>query len=308
MKKIISSALAMLLCAVLLTACQAEPNLTESTTETTTEATTAETTAEATTTEATATEATTELTTVATTSRTVETPPPRPEPEADGTSMPYYLNDGSLFPQAFEIMYDPTYYPVASTESEYRDWNSYHGLYTRRSVSFVNENTGFVLFSSVTDKADRTATNDIWRTDDGGKSWELVYSLAYSDPDAGYSLAGELTNIWFVDDMHGLCLCAREENTENADFVLTSDGGKTWSSVWENEDWMRYFLPDELCDIVVSEGRAGLNTPFVRLVKLDLMTGFSDRADVVVYYSTEMNGGVSEKITVFGEDHLAEIF
>ncbi len=198
----------------------------------------------------------------------------------------------------------------------YPDWKSFHGYYADRSVSFVDENTGYMLYAAGHAGGNGASLNDIWKTDDGGESWELVSTdrMLAEDRESlnlnGRDLGIWLTDMYFADELHGVCLCDYRwfYGTETVPLMFTEDGGKTWVSYRDDKELMNRLLPQELLTLGTSTDNGPDGKPMQYLLFIDLETGYGDKAKIIFYYRTEQYGPILEKSVEFSKDTLSMFY
>lgn len=97
---------------------------------------------------------------------------------------------------------------------------------------FLNSLTGWYL--EETGVYNNQSSNRLYKTDDGGVHWSLIaQSNTLSDQDSAIPTNGVKTNLTFIDDQNGW-MTANEPSGTNAYLYQTTDGGKTWTSVFIN--------------------------------------------------------------------------
>ena len=87
------------------------------------------------------------------------------------------------------------------------------------SAFFVDEKKGWITLTGA----------EIISTQDGGKSWQIIYGPTESQPNVN---PDTLTEISFVDWRHGLAL---SRTLGGGKLFKTSDGGKTWAEIETDE-------------------------------------------------------------------------
>ena len=87
------------------------------------------------------------------------------------------------------------------------------------SISFVDDRQGWLLSPGSPETQCGAAPADVWRTFDGGATWQAVST-------AGIALAQCKNGIWFTDALHGF-IGALDPN-HRPTVYRTSDGGRHW--------------------------------------------------------------------------------
>jgi photosystem II stability/assembly factor-like uncharacterized protein len=101
--------------------------------------------------------------------------------------------------------------------------------YPHPEVSFVDAQQGWFSTGGVPETQCNGAGEEIWRTADGGATWQQVVIVAWTPPkqtDSGIGYAQCKEGLSFVDGTHGF-LAAGDENHQPT-IYQTSDGGRTW--------------------------------------------------------------------------------
>ncbi|WP_434630982.1 hypothetical protein PQ689_10410 [Thermoanaerobacterium thermosaccharolyticum] len=215
--------------------------------------------------------------------------------------VPYFLDPDNVWISWINNN-DESLYILKTTDGG-KTWNklSYKLPQLSQSISkiqFVTPNTGWLL--AVSDGAAEQQIKYLFRTNDGGKTWEKI-NVTSSDSYSGLPLVGTSTDMIFYGADNGWIGVS---NPISADVILykTGDGGNTWSkvSVPTPQSFEKYCIISASVPVFKDDKNGTLNIDFYR-------TNDGKSENHTVTYVTN-DGGNTWSTNVYAYDENKHIF